>query len=261
MKFLAIPHVELRTASLDGVEPFYRDGLGFSAWRPAAGTLDLAFAPGAAPAITFIEDPAARPPPPRTAGLFHLALLAPDHARLAQALRRLETRGQEFQGFADHGVSEAVYLADPDGNGLELYADRPRAAWPLDHGRLAMFSRELDLKSLLATRPADPAAPPLAGGRIGHLHLQTVSLAASREFYAKTIGLEITQDGWPGACFLAADGYHHHLGLNTWARPERRAPEHATGLTGFTFAAADIAAPQTLADPDGHRVNLAPRVS
>ena len=121
-------------------------------------------------------------------------------------------------GSSDHGVSEAIYLSDPEGNGVELYADRPRAQWPWHKDQIAMVSRALDLDELLAGIPrGSPGAGPPAGTDMGHVHLHVADLAAAERFYGEFLGLAVTQRSYPGALFFAAGGYHHHVGVNVWA--------------------------------------------
>lgn len=250
--------IALVTRRIDGVLPFYRDALGLVARRPDARTLTLHFSPTAPAIITFTEDPAAREPAGRVAGLFHIALLVPDRAALAAVFARLIERHQPLEGLSDHGVSEALYLADPDGNGVEIYRDRPRAEWPMDGDRVAMVTRALDHRALLRELPSPPPAAPLASATFGHLHLSVTALEPARKFYTGQLGLEVRQDNFPGALFMAADGYHHHVATNVWGSPGPRGAGQLTGLAGFTAASRRAAAPQALTDPDGIRVALEP---
>jgi catechol 2,3-dioxygenase len=207
-------------------------------------------APGAPAILTLSEESAAPPAPHDAAGLFHAALLLPSRAALGAWLRFAADRGVEFGGCSDHGVSEALYCSDPDGNGLEFYADRPRTQWPFAaSGELAMVTHPLALPSLLA-QAAPAGATPLAGARWGHLHLRVTDLDRSEKFYRDTLGVALTQGSYPGARFLAADGYHHHLGLNTWGHPRAPRPPAACGLVAATWKGAGLAAPRQLTDPD-----------
>ena len=250
--------VSLVTRSLDRILPFYRDTLGFVTRRPDARTVTLHFSAAAPAVIIFTENPSAVEPTERVAGLFHLALLVPDRPTLAAVLARLIEHRQPVEGLSDHGVSEAIYLADPDGNGLEIYRDRPRTDWPMAGERVAMFTRALDHRELLRDLSQPPPARPLAHAVLGHVHLQVTALPPAREFYTGKLGLAVRQDDYPGALFLAADGYHHHLAVNTWGRPAPRGGRPLIGLAGFTAASAQAAAPSTLTDPDGIRVTLEP---
>jgi catechol 2,3-dioxygenase len=250
--------VSLVTRSLERVLPFYRDTLGLVARRPDARTLTLHFSAGAPAVITFTEDPAAREPAGRVAGLFHIALLVPDRPALAAVLARLIEHHQPIEGLSDHGVSEAIYLSDPDGNGLEIYRDRPRADWPMAGDRVAMFTRALDARGLLREVPVPPPTAPLAQATLGHVHLQVTALEPAKKFYTGELGLAVRQDDYPGAVFLAADGYHHHIAVNTWGQPAPRGGAPLTGLAGLAAATTRTSSTRTLADPDGIRVTLEP---
>ncbi len=252
---LHLRSVRLRVPDLTRSMAFYVGQLGFAPVHKTVGRADLAVASGSPTLLTLMEDRAARPAPPDAAGLFHAALLLPGRAALGAWLQHAAKAGVEFEGFSDHGVSQAVYFADPDGNGLEFYVDRPRAEWPFAHGKLAMRTDPLDVPKLLAE--AAPAGPfPLAGARWGHLHLRVTSLERSEAFYRTTLGLDLMQDSYPGARFLAADGYHHHLGLNIWGRPRQSQPAGALGLAETVFAQRSITSEQRLTDPDGITLRL-----
>lgn len=237
----ALGPVRLTVADLTGAAAFYEQVLGL---RPAGPPRDdgvVALGPAAdgsagRPLVELVGDPAAPPRARRSCGLFHIALLVPGRAALAQALRRLAAAGGRLDGASDHLVSEALYLSDPEGNGIELYADRPREAWRrTDAGELAMATLALDIDDLLAAAPeaGDDAGMP-AGTTVGHVHLQVADLATAEAFYAGALGFDVTVRSYPGALFAAAGGYHHHVGLNTWAGagglPRDRA---ARGLRDF----------------------------
>jgi catechol 2,3-dioxygenase len=208
--------VTLRVADLERTRAFYERGLGFQARETADGVLTLS-PDGGAPLIELESSPSAPARRPGSAGLFHVALLFPSRRPLGRMLSHLMRSGVRI-GSADHGVSEALYLADPEGNGLELYVDRPVAAWPAADagGQVTMFTDALDLASLSAAGAGapDPLLP--AGVRIGHMHLSVSSLDRAEEFYGERLGFAVRQRTYPGALFLARDGYHHHLGTNTW---------------------------------------------
>ena len=231
-----ISHVHLQVSSLERALAFYRDLLGFRQVSPNGATAMLS-ATGEAPYhIALTERPGARPKPPRTTGLYHVAIRFPTRRALARIFRRLAVHNWPFQGAADHLVSEALYLADPDGNGLELYVDRPRDRWPQQNGQIAMASDPLDVEGLLAETAGDAA--PWTGVHpetdIGHVHLQVSDLAGAEAFYHDLLGLDVTQRGYPGALFLSAGGYHHHLGVNVWAgRGAPPPPPDAVGLLAF----------------------------
>jgi catechol 2,3-dioxygenase len=153
-----------------------------------------------------------------TTGLYHFAILVPSRADLARALRRLVETETVMQGAADHGVSEALYLADVDGNGIEIYRDRPRAEWPRVGGRLQMGADPLDFDDLLNTTGKAESGAGLAPSTvIGHVHLHVSRLDEAQRFYVDVLGFELMQRYGPSALFVSAGGYHHHIGLNTWA--------------------------------------------
>ena len=255
---LELRHLALRVGDLSRSTDFYGRQLGFVSVRENPGRVEFAAEAGGPVLLTLTGDPGAALAPPDAAGLFHGALLLPSRAALGRWLRRTADAGVEFDGFSDHGVSEAIYLADPDGNGLEFYADRPPETWPRRNGEIAMSTLPLDLPALLAEGARAPAASPLAGARWGHLHLRVTDLDRSEKFYRDALGLEVTQRSYPGARFLAADGYHHHLGLNTWGRPRQPRPASSLGLTEAAFARTGSPAEKQLNDPDGIALRIAP---
>jgi catechol 2,3-dioxygenase len=238
--------VHLRVSDADEARAFYGELLGF---RPVQSRQNLGqetlalSATGEEPVhLLLTEKPGARPKPPQTCGLFHVAIRLPDRQALAGTFKRLLAHNWPFQGFSDHGVSEALYLADPDGLGLELYRDRPREEWPRQNGQIEMHTNPLDLQDLLA-EVADESAPwdgIHPGTDIGHIHLQVSQLAEAENFYHDILGLDVTQRSYPGALFFSAGGYHHHVGTNIWAsRGAPPAPEDAVGLISFSLEIPD----------------------
>jgi catechol 2,3-dioxygenase len=208
--------VRLTVADLDGVRDFYRDAIGLTELPPENGSVRL----GAdeQPIIELVGEPDAPPRPRGTSGLFHLAIVVPSRADLARALQRVAEAGWRLSGASDHLVSEALYLSDPEGNGIELYRDRPRGQWPVRDGVLQMDTLPLDLDGLLSELRREDAGRGMPGGtRIGHVHLNVGDLTAAEAFYSGALGFDVTVRGYPGALFVSAGGYHHHLGLNTWA--------------------------------------------
>src|SRR3954464_10170378 len=208
--------VRLTVSGLEGVRDFYRDAIGLSELKPADGVVRLGT--DDAPLVELVGDPGAQPRPRGTSGLFHLAILVPSRADLARALQRVAEAGWRLSGASDHLVSEALYLSDPEGNGIELYRDRPRDQWPVRDGVLQMDTLPLDLDGVLGElRREDAEAPMPHGTRIGHVHLNVGDLTAAEAFYSGALGFDVMVRGYPGALFVSAGGYHHHLGLNTWA--------------------------------------------
>lgn len=177
-----------------------------------------------------------------TTGLYHFAVLVPSRVELARSLRRLIETDRVMQGFADHGVSEAMYLADPDGNGIEVYRDRPRAEWPFVGGRLQMGAEPLDLESILAELEGkeDSWTGLAPDTTIGHVHLHVSRLADAEAFYVGALGFDLVQRYGPSALFVSAGGYHHHIGLNTWAGVGAPPPPPgAIGLRHFVIRLPD----------------------
>lgn len=253
---LRLAHIALRVHDLTRSRDFYVQRLGFHPTNATGDQLDLAVSPSTSPIVTLLSAPQSSPPSPDAAGLFHAALLFPSRPALASWLAFAAAQHIEFDGFSDHGVSEAIYLTDPDGNGLEFYADRPRDAWPVANGELAMTTRPLAVRELLTL--AQPTTAPLADATWGHLHLRVTDLERSETFYRDTLELAVTQRSYPGARFLAADHYHHHLGLNTWGHPRRPHSPATTGLATATFATASTKSPRILTDPDEIPLRLTP---
>ncbi|KAB1186771.1 MULTISPECIES: VOC family protein [Haloferax] len=225
--------VTLRVGSLDSVVPFYRDIVGLSVDRDGSRAVCSA---GGDPLVVLDEDPDAPRRTREQAGLFHLAIRVPDRGALGDALTRIRD-GASLSGASDHLVSEALYLRDPEGNGVEIYRDRPREEWPRKHdGRVAMDTLHLDLEPLLIAAHGDDHAP--AGTDLGHVHLESADLARSVDFYTDALGMNLRDDGYPGATFVAAGEYHHHVGLNRWN--ERTAPAgKSRGIESFEVVVPD----------------------
>ena len=176
------------------------------------------------PLIQLNERPGANPVRKRGhLGLFHFAILLPDRAALGRLLRHLASIDAPV-GASDHLVSEALYLHDPDGLGIEVYADRPRATWRHEGGELVMDTRPLDIEVVIAAGGNLPWTGMPAGTVMGHLHLHVGSLDAAAAFYGAALGFTPTVWSYPGALFLSAGGYHHHLGVNTWAGEDAPIP-------------------------------------
>ncbi|MDX2137298.1 MAG: VOC family protein [Chloroflexota bacterium] len=238
-----IAYARLQVRDLDRALAFYRDALGLRAIDRTGDTARLS-ATGTAPfLIELIAVPNAIAKPSRSTGLYHVAIRLPDRATLAHTFYRLVSLGVPFQGFADHLVSEALYLPDPDGNGLELYHDRPRDQWRFDGAQVAMSSDPLDVETLLAEGASGKWDGIDTRTDIGHVHLHVGDLARAEAFYVDALGMDVMQRSYPGALFVAAGGYHHHLGLNIWAgRNVPSPPANAVGLRAYGIhipAAAD----------------------
>jgi catechol 2,3-dioxygenase len=239
----SIGKVRLRVADIDALTAFYERAIGLRAVERDNGVARLGPEDGE-PLIELVSAPGAPSAPRFSTGLFHLAILVPDRAELARSLHRVGAAGWRLTGASDHLVSEALYLRDPEGNGIEIYRDRPRDQWERDNGELRMATLPLDLDGIL--RELDPSEEPTdgiaAGTRIGHVHLQVADIPAAEGFYNGALGLEVMVRSYPGALFLAAGGYHHHLGLNTWQSEGAPAPpEDALGLDRYELVLPDEA--------------------
>jgi catechol 2,3-dioxygenase len=228
-----VSQVHLRTARLERALEFYSGVLGLKV-SPGPGDETILSAMPKSPGLLVLsEGRNAGPRLLRSIGLYHFALRYPERDDLAQAYRRITTAGYPIAGASDHGVSEAIYLSDPDGNGVELYADRPRAQWRWQDGQVAMVTTPLDLGNLLATIAAKHGTTGTRGQvDLGHIHLHVGDLAEAERFYSEFLGLAVTQRSYPGALFFAAGGYHHHIAANIWAGAVVP-PPNSVGLVSY----------------------------
>jgi catechol 2,3-dioxygenase len=220
---MSLGAVSLTVSDLGRARTFYEQVLGLVPVpaAPVNGPLALTDAGGGPALVVLHEERGAAPFDPRRIGLFHLAILVPSRIELARSLRRIADARWPLTGASDHLVSEALYLRDPDGNGIEIYRDRPRAQWPSDdRGAIRMDTLRLDLSDLLGELNGETGSAPAsavgAGTRIGHVHLQISELDAAERFYCRVLGFDVTVRTYSGALFVSAGGYHHHIGLNTW---------------------------------------------
>ena len=246
----AIGTVRLTVGDLSRSRSFYEAAIGLRAAEREDGSLALGGG-GQHPLIELHGDPSARAIDRHAPGLYHLAILVPSRVDLAWTLTRLIHTGWPLGGAADHLVSEALYLSDPDGNGIEIYRDRPREQWPYVGGELEMGTLPLDLDDLLdelawaeayARKPTEMPTQMPVETKIGHVHLQVAELVQADAFYHGALGFDVTARGYHGALFLSAGGYHHHIGLNTWhsagAPPP---PPRSVGLRSFEVQLPDAA--------------------
>jgi len=243
----AIASARLRVSDLSRSLDFYQDVIGL---RPVGGEAGLAAlsATGTGPALlVLVEERGAVAPAPRSTGLYHVAMRVPTRRALASSVAQVMLRWR-LDGLADHGVSEAAYLADPDGNGIEIYTDRPPETWPFANGQVEMITARLPLDSVM--RELEPPAEWSGidrGAEIGHIHLRVSNLARAEAFYGGILGFDVTQRTFPGALFMSAGGYHHHIGLNVWSSAGGSRPAaNATGLVDYSVALPDAAVLETL---------------
>ncbi len=228
-----IGYVHLQVSNLERALRFYETLVGLKRVFQDGNTVYLS-ASGKPPIhIILSEFSGARPKPARSTGLYHTAIRFPSRRELAKVFFRLYRNNVAFQGFSDHLVSEAIYLADPDENGVELYSDRPRKEWAMKDNQVQMATEPLDLDKLVAELSEDDKSANVVGlgTDIGHVHLHVSDLKSSEDFYANLLGFDVTQRSYPGALFLSAGGYHHHIGVNVWAgRGAPPPPAEAAGL-------------------------------
>ena len=236
----AIGPVHRTVPSIERATAFYERVIGLAPAEQSDGSVLLGGAARLPPLLSLSGDSTAPARNPRQTGLFHFAILVPTRRDLAVALVRLAKGGWQLDGASDHLVSEALYLSDPDGNGIEIYRDRERSEWRTDaEGGIAMATLPLDLDGLLGElRDSPPDAVADArmpdGTRIGHVHLQVAELDQIERFYAGVLGFDVITRSYPGALFVSAGGYHHHVGLNTWnSRGGSTPPAGGIGLRAY----------------------------
>jgi catechol 2,3-dioxygenase len=248
--------VELRARDLGRMERFYTEAIGLERVQDEP----LALGAGGRALVVLRQAEAAVPPPPTSTGLFHMAIRFPGRAALARALRRLVEKGVGLAGAADHDVSEALYLADPDANGIELYRDRPMDEWSTTpDGGAPIVTAPLDVRGLLeeATSAGNGPAPPETD--MGHVHLKVSDLERSVDFYRERLRLNLRARYGREAAFMAVGDYHHHVGLNTWqSLGGSPPPQGAPGLERYTIALPAQGAPEEITDPDGIGIRVMP---
>jgi catechol 2,3-dioxygenase len=233
---LTLGAVSLTVSNLDRSVAWYQTSLGLRVHTHDVTTATLG--DGEFTVLELVEDPLARPAG-RHAGLYHYALLYPTREELARAAIRLSVTQTPIEGASDHRTHEAIYLPDPDGNGIELAADRPKTAWPADLG-YSGGPAALDFNALLATVAGEDASPQVRPGlRMGHLHLHVGDIEHGLAFYRDVLGFEV-QANLGSAAFVSAGGYHHHLGFNIWrGQGVGPAPAHTVGLRHWTVVVGD----------------------
>ena len=234
---LRIGTVWLKVRDLDAVSDFYQRVLGLQQLASEGGQVTLGV--GATPLLQLDGDPALAPVDPRQAGLFHTAFLLPSRADLARWLAFVAAARQPLQGASDHIVSEAIYLADPEGNGIEVYADRPTSRWRDARGEIHMTTEHLDLDDLLRAAGDTAWSGFPETGSIGHVHLQVGDTAEAERFYHGVLGFDVASR-YPGAGFFGSGGYHHQLAGNVWnSRGAGRRPEGMAGLDALEVVVRD----------------------
>jgi catechol 2,3-dioxygenase len=245
--------VRLQIADLARSVDYYQKVPGFRAVEQSKSSASLAAHGDDTFLIELRERPGARPVPRRgRLGLYHYAILLPDRASLGRLVAHLSSIGA-YAGMSDHLVSEAIYLTDPDGLGIEVYADRPRETWKHEARQLAMATNPLDVRSLAEAAGGEPWTGMPPGTKIGHVHLHVADIARAEAFYHGALGFDKVVWSYPGALFLSAGGYHHHLGTNTWAVEAPRPEENDARLLEWTVVV------PTTADAEGAARSLEAR--
>lgn len=232
----------LRVRDLESMVAFYRDAIGLNVLEHTGDGATMGV--DGVPLLHLLHRPDAPYGDARDAGLFHIAFLMPNRTGLARWLIHAAFTQVPLSGFADHSVSEAIYLDDPEGNGLEIYADRPRERWHWDGDVVTMGTHPLNVDALVAltdtTRDTFTGAPDRL--RIGHMHLRVGDIADGRKFYEEALGLDSTRGENPSSAFLSSGGYHHHVAMNVWnSAGAGRRNEEATGLDWFSLHVEDEA--------------------
>jgi catechol 2,3-dioxygenase len=249
---MRIGTVRLKVRDLKAVSAFYRSVLGLAPIE--ADERRITLGTSSTPLLELAGDPSLAPHDSRQAGLFHTAFLMPSRADLARWLAHAAAARVALQGASDHIVSEAIYLADPEGNGIEVYADRPVSRWRTQNGEVRMTTDPLDVQDLLKTAEGTEWSSFPEGGMVGHVHLQVGDTEVADRFYRDVLGLDIAAR-YPGASFYGSGGYHHQLAGNVWN--SRRAGPRSDGMAGLDAVeivardAADLAEVAARAESSG----------
>ncbi|MEH7442042.1 VOC family protein [Bacillus sp. JJ1122] len=230
-----VGQVNLKVQDLQRALTFYKEVIGFKVYEQTEKSAKLT-ADGKTVLLSIEQPEDVIPKHGRTAGLYHFALLLPDRADLGRVLKHLLQVGYPLQGASDHLVSEALYLADPDGNGIEIYTDRPASEWDWKDQSVVMATEALDAESVLAEgMPGSWDGLP-EGTVMGHIHLHVSELVKTEEFYTEGLGFEVVSRYGPQALFISSGKYHHHIGLNTWNGVGAPVPPaNSVGLESFTL--------------------------
>lgn len=229
-----IGRVTLRVDDLDRIVAWYETVIGLTVHHRSDDQAVLGT--GSEPLLVVVAAPDIPSRDRNEAGLFHTAFRVPSRTALADALGRIRQQG-DLEGASDHLLSEALYLTDPEGNGVEVYCDREREEWPNSdtNGSVGMDTLPLDTTSLPDRSHPEPSVP--AGTTVGHVHLESTALGAARAFYVDDLGLRVRDRFGESALFVAAGNYHHHVGLNVWN--DRTEPHTGQGLHRFEIVVPD----------------------
>ncbi len=237
-----IGSIELAVNNLDLMTDFYTSSLGLNPVKQGNTSISLGTLGGEKELLILNERKELKAPAANAPGLFHFALLVPSRRELAKILLHLYKAKESFDGFSNHGVSEAIYLKDPEGNGIEIYSDTSSESWSWNSDNIQMVTEPLDINSLRSTIRGDEVFRGLhPDTSLGHIHLKVSSIEKAKKFYNEAAGFNITQSNYPGALFMAAGKYHHHIGTNTWRSKNAPSCDMDTlGLQKFSIVLPDL---------------------
>jgi len=230
-----VGQVDLKVQDLQRSLTFYKEVIGFRVLEQTEKSAKLT-ADGKTTLLSIEQPEDVIPKQGRTAGLYHFALLLPNRADLGRVLKHLLEVGYPLQGASDHLVSEALYLADPDGNGIEIYTDRPASDWDWNNNSVVMATEQMDAESVLAEGLNGSWHGLPEGTVMGHIHLHVSELGKTEEFYTKGLGFEVVCRYGSQALFISSGKYHHHIGLNTWNGVGAPVPPaNSVGIESYTL--------------------------
>lgn len=256
---VSVARVGLRARDAESLAAYYRAVVGLDELSRAGGTITLGA--GERPLLAIEEDKAATPDDPRGAGLFHTAFLLPARADLGRWINHAIAREIKVEGASDHIVSEALYLTDPEGNGLEIYADRPHEGWTWNGSEVAMATKRMDVQGVVASVPQGDAgwqgAP--AGTVVGHVHLRVGDPRVAEAWWHDELGFDTVAKYGAQAVFLSSGGYHHHIGANSWqSAGAGRRDEGRAGLAWVEMRSSGATAESSREDPWGTVIRTVP---
>ncbi len=230
-----VKDIVLKVTNINRSIKFYTSIMGLSLIKKK-GKLASLTADGFSPIITLIEPEDIIAKVPRRTGLYHFAILLPSRYHLGLFLKNIRDQDYPIIGGSNHGVSEAIYLEDPDGNGIEVYRDREASEWDRDEDRINMISEPLDYDDLIAEAGMDTWDNTPLDTIIGHIHLHVGDLDQARQFYVEGLGFDLVMEAGTSAIFLSTGGYHHHIGLNVWSgRGALAPPENSVGMKHYSL--------------------------
>lgn len=256
---ISVSRVGLKARDADALASFYRDVVGLQELKRDGETVTLGA--GSRALLDIESDRSAKPDDPRSAGLFHTAFLLPSRADLGRWIRHAIDKRIPVDGASDHLVSEALYLTDPEGNGIEIYHDRPHDGWKWNGSQVAMATEQLDIGSIISEVPAGDAGWQVApeNSIVGHVHLRVGDPAVAAEWWNKEYGFDTVAKYGSQAVFLSSGGYHHHIGANSWQSPGAgKRDASLTGLAWVEMRSASAEKSDSREDPWGTVIRTLP---